>query len=200
MRILDLGCGSGKTLKLWQIAPSDEVTGVDIDPDALAIAKTRFPQRTFLLANGEALPFADRTFDRVVSTVSLPYMKIAKALAEIHRVLVPQGQVSLSLHSLHFTLGELRNAFPKPVATLYRLFVLVNGALFYAIGRTWGESFQSERGMRLAFKRAGLAEPSFRQGLGRNGPWFIAEARREPRLSAAVSPAAPATGRPTPVA
>jgi len=37
------------------------------------------------------MPFADGSFDRVISAIALPYMNIQKALAEIHRILVPGG-------------------------------------------------------------------------------------------------------------
>ncbi len=62
------------------------------------------------------MPFADGSFDRVISAIALPYMNIQKALAEIHRILVPGGGVSLTLHLPSFTIAELlHKAIPKPV-------------------------------------------------------------------------------------
>jgi malonyl-CoA O-methyltransferase len=185
MRVLDLGCGSGFDLAPWSVSASDEVTGLDIDEQRLALAKTRFPNRTYQLGTGECLPFERGSFDRVISAVALPYMNIQKTLAEIHRILVPGGVLSLSLHLPSFTMSELlHNAFPKPVPTLFRLYVMANGVLFHCTGRTVGflngrtESFQTEHGMRVALNRAGFVNPAFRRATGPVGETFIVEASK----------------------
>jgi ubiquinone/menaquinone biosynthesis C-methylase UbiE len=185
MRVLDLGCGSGRDLASWGVTASDEVTGVDIDDSRLAIAKVRFSTRTYLQGIGECLPFEDESFDRVISAVALPYMDIQKTLAEIHRILVRGGGLSLSLHPPSFTIAELiHNAIPKPVPTFFRLYVMANGLLFHLTGRTVGflkgrtESFQTERGMRVALKRAGFVNLSFSRANGPVAETFVVEARK----------------------
>jgi ubiquinone/menaquinone biosynthesis C-methylase UbiE len=185
MRVLDLGCGGGVDLASWSVDASDEVTGLDIDPQRLAVAKARFPNRTYQFGRGESLPFEEESFDRAISSVALPYMNIQKALAEICRVLVPGGGLSLSLHLPSFTIAELlHNAFPKPVPTLFRLYVMANGVLFHCAGRTVGflkgrtESFQTERGMRVALNRAGFVDLSFRRAPEPVGETFMIEARK----------------------
>jgi ubiquinone/menaquinone biosynthesis C-methylase UbiE len=184
-RVLDLGCGSGQDLAFWGVSASDEVTGLDIDDRRLAIAKVRFSNRTYRQGAGECLPFEDESFDRVISAVALPYMNIQKTLAEIYRILVRGGGLSLSLHLPGFTIAELlHNALPKPVPTLFRLYVLANGLLFHCTGRTVGflkgrtESFQTERGMRVALNRAGFVNLSFSRATGPVGKTFIVEARK----------------------
>jgi ubiquinone/menaquinone biosynthesis C-methylase UbiE len=99
-------------------------------------------------------------------------MDIPKALAEVHRVLKPGGSVLLSFHPWRFTLGEFRNAVPHPVAISFRLFVLLNGVYFHFTGRILrvagrGESFQTERGLRLALARAGFVNIVFSRPAGR---------------------------------
>jgi len=185
MRVLDLGCGSGVDLASWGVTASDQVTGLDIDAQRLALAKVRFPNRTYQQGTGECLPFEEESLDRVISTVALPYMNIQKTLAEIHRVLVPGGGLSLSLHLPSFTIAELlHHAFPKPVPTLFRLYVMANGLLFHCTGRTVGflrgrtESFQTERGMRVALNRAGFVNLSFRRATGPVGETFTVEASK----------------------
>jgi ubiquinone/menaquinone biosynthesis C-methylase UbiE len=185
MRVLDLGCGSGRDLASWGVTAADEVTGLDIDHSRLAIAKVQFSNRTYLQGAGECLPFENESFDRAVSVVALPYMNIQKALAEIHRVLVPDGGLSLSLHLPSFTIAELlHNAIPKPIPTLFRLCVMANGLVFHYTGRTVGfvnrrtESFQTERGMRVALNRAGFGNLSFCRATGPVGQTFIVEARK----------------------
>jgi ubiquinone/menaquinone biosynthesis C-methylase UbiE len=183
MRVLDLGCGSGVDLAAWGVTTADEVTGLDIDGTRLTAARLRFPNRAYHLGAGECLPFQAESFDRVISAVALPYMNIQKALAEIHRVLAHRGSLSLSLHSPGFTLAELlHNAFPKPLATLFRLYVMANGSWFHCTGRTAGflnrrtESFQTERGMRIALKRAGFSNFFFQRAAGPFGMKFSVEA------------------------
>lgn len=195
MRVLDLGCGSGCDLLSWGVAASDEVTGLDIDDSRLAIAKERFPNRTYVQGPGECLPFKDRSFDRVISAVALPYMNIQKALAEIHRVLEPGGGLSLSLHPLSFTISELlHHAIPKPLPTLFRLYVVADGLFFHCTGRTIEfpsgrtESFQTERGMRIALGRSGFVNLSFRRGNGPAGETFVVEARKA-ELASSFAPA-----------
>jgi SAM-dependent methyltransferase len=172
------GAGQGVTA-------SDEVIGIDIDYPRVAIAKVRFSNRTYLQGAGECLPFEDESFDRVISAVALPYMNIQKTLAEINRILVLGGGLSLSLHLPSFTIAELlHNAIPRPVPTLFRLYVISNGLLFHYTGRNVGflngrtESFQTERGMRVALNRAGFVNPSFSRSPGPVGEIFIAAARK----------------------
>jgi ubiquinone/menaquinone biosynthesis C-methylase UbiE len=183
MRVLDLGCGSGLDLASWGVTASDEVIGIDIDHRCVAIAKGRFSNRTYLQGAGEYLPFADESFDRVISAIALPYMQIQKALAEIHRILVLGGGLSLSLHPPRFTVTELlHNAVPRPVPTLFRLYVMSNGFLFHCTGKNVSflkgrtESFQTERGMRVALNRAGFLNPSFSRSPGPVGEAFRAVA------------------------
>jgi ubiquinone/menaquinone biosynthesis C-methylase UbiE len=182
VRVLDLGCGRGQDLAAWGVTASDKITGLDINVDSLAIAK-RFPSRTYVEGSGECLRFEDGSFERVISAIALPYMNIQEALAEVHRVLVPGGGLSLSLHLPSFTISELvHNALPRPVPTLFRLYVIANGLWFHCTGRTVGflnartESFQTERGIRLALKRAGFVDPSFRRGTGPAGETWVVEA------------------------
>jgi ubiquinone/menaquinone biosynthesis C-methylase UbiE len=184
MRVLDLGCGPGLDLVSWGVSASDEVTGLDIDEGRLAIARVRFPARTYLHGAGERLPFEDKSFDRVISAVALPYMDIPATLTEIRRILVPGGGLSLSLHLPSFTWAELRHhAIPRPIPTLFRLYVMANGLWFHFTGRTFAfvngrtESFQTERGMRLALGRGGFVDPIFSRAPSPAGESFTVEAR-----------------------
>ncbi len=182
MRVLDLGCGSGRDLAVWGVTPSDQVTGLDIAGARVFLAKTRFCSRLYVQGSGERLPFGNGSFDRVISAVALPYMNIPEALAEACRTLFPGGRLSVSLHSPRFTIAELlHNAFPKPIATVFRLYVFANGIFFHVTGRTLSvrgktESFQTERGMRIALNRARFVDVAFQRGTGPFGETFTVEA------------------------
>lgn len=177
MRVLDLGCGEGLTPEKLSFPSGWEVIGLDVKRVALAKAHVNFPDRAFICAAAEELPFAHCSFDRVIANVSLPYMKIPKALKEIHRVLVPGGILLASLHPLSFTVAELRGVYKqKPRAVLYRLWVLANGILFHLTGQNFGEAFQTERGIRIAASRANFVGVSFRHDSKR---WFVEATRSQ---------------------
>ncbi len=170
MRVLDLGCGIGLTPQKLSLPSSWQIVGVDVNYPALSAAHSSFPQRAFVCSAGETLPFPASSFDRVISNVALPYMDIPKTLAEAYRVLTPGGTLLASLHTLSFTLSELRKSLYKPKAALYRVWVLANGIVFHAAGRNFAEAFQTERGIRIALRRAKFAGISFRSDSKR---WYV---------------------------
>lgn len=139
--------------------------GIDIDQAALAHGAARFPGVRLLRANAGTLPFADASFDVVVSRVSLPYTDMPRALGEIARVLRPGGRLWLTLHPVARTRGELRRALAlrQPRDVVFRLYVLLNGWLLHATGRSVAfpgngrhESFQTPKGMRRLLAARGF--------------------------------------------
>ena len=104
MRLLDLGCGFGRNIRITSIEASDEVFGVDIALDRLQSAAKKFPSRKFIQARAESLPFADSAFHSIVCEVAMPYMNIPVALSEINRILEPGGTV-------HFTCTRSASLF-----------------------------------------------------------------------------------------
>jgi SAM-dependent methyltransferase len=83
--------------------PGIRLTGVDLSPVMLAAASKRAADlgRTVELreARAEHLPFADASFDTVVCTLSLcSVVDDRAAIAEMHRVLRPGGQLLLLDH------------------------------------------------------------------------------------------------------
>jgi SAM-dependent methyltransferase len=99
-RVLDVGCGPGHLANRLARDHGLEVTGLDLDPAMIeraranavrAVAAERRP--TFVVGGAAALPFADHSFDLVVSTLSLHHWADATiGQAEIGRVLRPGGR------------------------------------------------------------------------------------------------------------
>lgn len=90
-RILDVGCGNAaQTVRLAR--RGDEVLGVDIAEDLLAVARERcrpFQNVRFMKADARKLPFPDRTFDCILSygdVLSHITDGYDRALAELSRV------------------------------------------------------------------------------------------------------------------
>src|SRR2546422_8077001 len=67
LRILDLGCGSGRVLELLQLA-GDRVVGLDLAAGAVQTARSRLSNAPQLIqADAFNLALADGSFDAVVS-------------------------------------------------------------------------------------------------------------------------------------
>jgi SAM-dependent methyltransferase len=96
-RVLDLGCGSGD-LTLALVHARAGVTAVDLSAGMLAVARRRcerfcaaLPRPAFVAAAAEELPFANDAFDVVVGRFILHHLDMARAPAQIARVLAPGG-------------------------------------------------------------------------------------------------------------
>lgn len=94
-RSLEIGCGFGR-LSLVFAEFSNEHIAVDINPDALAMARTAYPDLTFRQAAPGHLEFPDDHFGLVCTwTVAqhVPPDRIEQMCAEIKRVLAPGGML-----------------------------------------------------------------------------------------------------------
>ena len=84
------------------LAPrASSVTGVDVSPQIVAAARQRFPELTAVEADVRTLPFADASFDTVISNSTLDHFdhadEIERSLAELARVLAPGGRLLVTL-------------------------------------------------------------------------------------------------------
>ena len=83
--LLDLGCGDGAACRL--LADAFQVTGLDLSEEMIRIARAKSPALDFVVGTGEALPFADDTFDVVLAVNSLEWSTHPlTVLKEISRV------------------------------------------------------------------------------------------------------------------
>lgn len=102
-RVLDVACGTGIVARLavQQVGSNGAVSGVDINPGMLNIARSRTPTNPSIewyQANAEDMPLPDETFDVVLCQLGLQFMpdKLT-ALKEMRRVLVPGGRFILNV-------------------------------------------------------------------------------------------------------
>jgi ubiquinone/menaquinone biosynthesis C-methylase UbiE len=100
-RVLEVAVGTGKNLPYYP--PDCRIIAADLSREMLNVAQKRAAKLSmdvsFLLADAEALPFPDETFDTVVSSLSTcTFPDPVAALKEMARVCRPTGKVLLLEH------------------------------------------------------------------------------------------------------
>ena len=103
-RVLDLGSGAGtdSLVAAQMVGEQGHVSGIDMTPAMLAKARAAAAAMgvtnvEFVESEAERLPFADESFDVVVSNGVIDLIPDKDAVfAELHRVLVPGGRMQIA--------------------------------------------------------------------------------------------------------
>jgi ubiquinone/menaquinone biosynthesis C-methylase UbiE len=103
-RVVDVACGTGIVARLaaLRVSPAGAVTGLDLNPGMLSMARSFSPPADVTMEWREggalALPFANASFNVVLCQQGLQFFpdRLA-AIREMHRVLVPGGRLGLSV-------------------------------------------------------------------------------------------------------
>jgi SAM-dependent methyltransferase len=101
--VLDVGCGAGVDLARFAKGGA-EVTGVDVAPSAIELARANFVQQNLRgrleVADGEHLPFPENCFDLVYAHGVVQYTAEPQRLVdECRRVLKPGGEAILQVYN-----------------------------------------------------------------------------------------------------
>lgn len=114
-RVLEVGCGTGTLTfdsDLYKaVGPQGKLIAIDVSEGMLGLAKRKAEQHgnpeqvQFQLASVEHLPFPDSSFEAVFGSTLLHSTDVKCAIAEMTRIVVPGGAVSI-LQGLHFSLGR----------------------------------------------------------------------------------------------
>lgn len=103
-RVLDVGSGAGtdSLVAAQMVGPEGRVTGIDMTAEMLVKARAAAAELgtgnvDFVEAEAEALPFADGSFDVVVSNGVIDLIPDKDAVfSELHRVLAPGGRIQIA--------------------------------------------------------------------------------------------------------
>ena len=121
-RLLEVGCGIGTDLVRFAKGGA-RVTGIDLAQTAIDLARKNFElngvaAEELLVANGEALPYPDASFDAVVSTFGVMFAsRPESAAAEIARVVRKGGRIALTTWTNDGALFKMFNVMKKYMTT-----------------------------------------------------------------------------------
>jgi SAM-dependent methyltransferase len=98
VRVLDAGCGSGRLLD--ELRDYGHVTGLDLNPDSVEIARSR-GHEDVVQGPVEELPWPDETFDLVISLDMVEHTADDRVtLRELRRVTKPGGYFLMTVPAL----------------------------------------------------------------------------------------------------
>ena len=107
--LLDAGCGTGGMLaRVRERFPQAVLTGLDFSERAIELTRLRETGATLFQGSVDALPFADASFDVVLSldVIIVGGVDEDRAIAEMHRVLRRGGTLILNLPAFDFLRGS----------------------------------------------------------------------------------------------
>jgi SAM-dependent methyltransferase len=119
-RVLDIACGTGNTA-LAARARGADVTGLDLTPDLLAVARKREVAEGLSGINweegdAENMPFPDASFDAVVSSCGLMFAPDQQRVAdEVARVTRPGGRIAIQAWTPESGVGRMFRVVSKYV-------------------------------------------------------------------------------------
>ncbi len=107
-RILDIGMGTGWLAnRISHLFPRTDVSGIDIAPGMIEVAKKNYDTFRIVQANAQALPFKEKTFDLIVSNLAYQWVSdLPAAFQENYRCLNEQGMCCFTMFGYQ-TLDEL---------------------------------------------------------------------------------------------
>jgi ubiquinone/menaquinone biosynthesis C-methylase UbiE len=128
--VLELGCGLGDLLA-DMLEAGYQCRAVEHSPQMVAAARDTLRQRKvgldawIIQGSAQQLPFADATFDTVISTFPSEYIYQSDTIAEIARVLRPEGRVIIIESANLLPVGYL-----QPFLVLIHMLVYGPGSFF----------------------------------------------------------------------
>jgi SAM-dependent methyltransferase len=105
-RVLDLGCGGGRTSP-WLHALASDYLGLDYSARMVEVCRARYPAFAFRQGNATNLAsLGDASFDLVLFSYNgidtMPHAQRLQVLAEVRRVLREDGWFAFSSHNIDY--------------------------------------------------------------------------------------------------
>lgn len=187
MRVLDLGCGTGRSTK-YIAERGVAVTGVDMVASFIEKGKAMYPELDLRVMNATKLDFPDASFDFVFfSNQGIDYSdEREKIRREAHRVLKPGGIFAYSSHN-SITIPRTRRTARDFIKNIPRLRLGYhvrsefheNGELQIGFNNIWGETRAIEsdgfKVLEIWENRPRPSWPRILVGIFERWPMYIAQ-------------------------
>jgi ubiquinone/menaquinone biosynthesis C-methylase UbiE len=198
LRVLDIAAGTGLAAEaaLAIVGSTGHVTAADISPEMAEKARERLGSRgnaTVAVEDGQALSFADASFDAVLCSLGLMFFPDpARGLSEFRRVLCPGGRAAVSVNTVPERSFNSRISVaigrhvPSLARAAARVFSLGDEARLRSLfaGAGFREVEVTTEAHRFTVPSFGAYFEPYEQGAGSTGQAYIAlpkEVRREVR-------------------
>jgi len=177
-RLLDVGCGTGHWSSFFA-AMGYQITGIDVAPEMVEVARTAVPECSFQVADACELPFDDASFDVAASMATLEFiLDPAAAVAEMVRCVKPGGSLLIGTLNRLAPLNQHRLSKGKqPYASAHLLSPDELQGLLARWGRVCmvASSPRQRKSRSIVPKRIASRLPVLRGRL--RGPFIVAEVR-----------------------
>ena len=137
-RVLDLGCGNGRLLQIFKNVAVDYF-GIDSSEKLIEIAREKYPEDRFRVADAFNLSFPDNYFDKVYSIAVFHHIPSKELrlqfLKETKRVLKPRGLFIITVWNLN-QLRSMRLILKYTILKIFGLSKLDLGDVLVPWGKT----------------------------------------------------------------
>lgn len=173
--IFDAGCGTGNLLRVLSKQAYTQLTGLDLSPVGIEIAKSKVPNAKLSIGDiKKPLPYADTSFDALVTNNTIYTIPVALRpglFKEFFRILKPGGTIIVSNIAVNFRPNQIylhhikneiaQKGFIKTIVHAIRLLIPTLRIFYYNIrirhANTAGEySFLTEEKQRSLLTTAGF--------------------------------------------
>jgi len=148
-RILDVGCGYGRTLNELYSQGFKNLFGIDFSDKMIARGKEQFPQLNLNVINNKKIPYEDNSFDSIVLFAVLTCIADDEEqvflMNEVKRVLSPNGILYINDFLLNTDERNVkRYEIYEDKYNKYGIFELPEGAVLRHHNLSWIESITSD--------------------------------------------------------
>jgi demethylmenaquinone methyltransferase/2-methoxy-6-polyprenyl-1,4-benzoquinol methylase len=121
INVLDIGCGTGVMFPFYMERNVQSITAVDLSPEMVKIAKSKFPQATVICGDAENITF-DKNFDVVMIYNAFPHFpdpeklieNLSKHLKDGGRLSIAHGMSKKELDDIHMkSASYVSNILPE---------------------------------------------------------------------------------------
>lgn len=127
-RLLDLGCGDGRLVPLWQAITGAEAHGLELSPEAVKTAQSLFPAICYKEGDATVTGYGNGMFDIIVCQEVLEHVEQQNQLvAECARIIKDKGHLILTTpNKFYFDRRKGGNYSQQPIENIIDKAALIN--------------------------------------------------------------------------